>query len=49
MIEGALERNHDKIMKILADYGVPTVPVVEGDNIMKTYKQNKKQLQKQGD
>lgn len=49
MIEGALDRNHDKIMQILADYGVPTVPVVEGDNIMKTYKENKKQLRKQGD
>ena len=49
MIEGALDRNQDKIMKILADYGVPTVPVVEGDNIMKTYKDNKKQLRKQGD
>lgn len=49
MIQGALDRNQDKIMKILADYGVPTVPVVEGDNIMKTYKENKKQLRKQGD
>ncbi len=49
MIQGALDRNQDKIQKILADYGVPTVPVVEGDNIMKTYKENKKQLRKQGD
>ncbi|MGJ8620381.1 MAG: quinoprotein dehydrogenase-associated putative ABC transporter substrate-binding protein [Methylophilaceae bacterium] len=49
MIQGALDRNEDKIMKILADYGVLTVPVVEGDNIMKTFKENKRQHQKNGD
>ena len=48
-IEGALERNHDKIMQILADYGVLTVPVVEGDNILKTFKANKKKHLKDGD
>jgi mxaJ protein len=34
-IDAALERNKDKIAKILADYGIPTVPVVEGDNVFK--------------
>ena len=29
MINGALERNKDKIAKIMADYGIPTVPVVD--------------------
>ncbi|MDG1453077.1 MAG: quinoprotein dehydrogenase-associated putative ABC transporter substrate-binding protein [Methylophilaceae bacterium] len=48
-IQGALDRNHDKIMQILADYGVPTVPVVEGDNIIKTFKENKKNKLKSGD
>lgn len=42
MIQGALDRNKDKIQKILADYGVLTVPVIGGDNIMKTFKENKK-------
>ncbi|HEY0561851.1 MAG TPA: quinoprotein dehydrogenase-associated putative ABC transporter substrate-binding protein [Methylophilus sp.] len=34
-IDAALERNKDKIAKILADYGIPTVPVVEGDSVFK--------------
>lgn len=42
MIQGALDRNKDKIQEILADYGVLTVPVIDGDNIMKTFKANKK-------
>lgn len=42
MIQGALDRNKDKIQKILTDYGVLTVPVIGGDNIMKTFKENKK-------
>ena len=37
MINAALERNQDKIMKILDDYGIPHVPVVEGDSLMKSY------------
>lgn len=48
MIQGALDRNQDKIQAILADYGVLTVPVVDGDNIMKTFKNNKKNRNKQG-
>jgi mxaJ protein len=35
MINEALERNKDKIANILAEYGIPTVPVVEGDNVFK--------------
>ena len=35
LINEALERNKDKIAKILADYGIPTVPVVEGDTVFK--------------
>ncbi|MDI1309645.1 MAG: quinoprotein dehydrogenase-associated putative ABC transporter substrate-binding protein [Methylotenera sp.] len=38
MIQGALDRNQDKIMKILDDYGIPHVPVVEGDSLMNSYK-----------
>jgi mxaJ protein len=33
LIQGALDRNKDKIEKILDDYGVPHVPVVEGDKL----------------
>jgi mxaJ protein len=35
MIQGALDRNHDKILKILDDYGIPHVPIVEDDDIAK--------------
>jgi mxaJ protein len=35
LINEALGRNKDKIAKILADYGIPTVPVVEGDTVFK--------------
>ena len=37
MIQGALDRNQDKIMKILDDYGIPHVAVVEGDSLQKVY------------
>ena len=33
MIQGALDRNQAKIIKILDDYGIPHVPVVLGDKI----------------
>jgi len=33
MIQGALDRNQDKILKILDDYGIPHKPVVLGDKI----------------
>ncbi len=35
MINEALARNKDKIDQILAEYGIPTVPVVDGDNVFK--------------
>ncbi len=35
LINQALERNKDKIDAILKDYGIPTVPVVEGDSVYK--------------
>ena len=41
-IEGALERNHDAIMKILDDYGIPHVAVVEGDSVEKVYRKDMK-------
>ena len=34
-IDAALERNKDKIDKILAEYGVPHVPVIADDSIVK--------------
>ncbi|MDP1657968.1 MAG: quinoprotein dehydrogenase-associated putative ABC transporter substrate-binding protein [Methylotenera sp.] len=37
LIQGALDRNQDKINKILDDYGVPHVAVVEGDSLAKSY------------
>ena len=38
MIQGALDRNQDKIMKILDEYSIPHVPVVDGDSLMNSYK-----------
>jgi len=38
MIQGALDRNHDKIIKILDDYGIPHVAVVDGDSLQKVYR-----------
>ena len=37
MIQGALDRNQDKINKILDDFGIPHVAIVDGDDIIKTY------------
>lgn len=34
-LNAAIERNKDKIAQILVDYGIPTVPVVEGDTVFK--------------
>lgn len=39
MIQGALDRNQDKINKILDDYGIPHVAVVEGDSLTKVYRE----------
>jgi mxaJ protein len=33
MIQGALDRNQDKILKILDDYGIPHKPVVLGEKV----------------
>ncbi|MDO9392699.1 MAG: quinoprotein dehydrogenase-associated putative ABC transporter substrate-binding protein, partial [Methylotenera sp.] len=38
LIQGALDRNQDKINKILDDFGIPHVAVVEGDSVMKVYR-----------
>jgi len=35
VINAALARNKDKIAQILADYGIPTVPVLAGDSVFK--------------
>jgi mxaJ protein len=37
LIQGAIDRNQAKIIKILDDYGIPHVPVVEGDSLQKVY------------
>ena len=37
MIQDAIDRNQAKIIKILDDYGIPHVPVVEGDSLQKVY------------
>ncbi len=39
-IDAALERNKDKIEQILNEYGVPHVPVVEGDSVSINKKAN---------
>ncbi len=40
LIQGALDRNQDKINQILDEYGVPHVPVVEGDTLMNAYRKS---------
>lgn len=46
LIDAALERNKDKINKILDDFGIPHVPVVEGDSLMKVYRKGNKKIEK---
>ena len=46
-IQGALDRNQDKINQILDDYGVPHVPVVAEDDINTLYKKQTRQKSKQ--
>ena len=41
LIDAAIDRNQDKINKILDDYGIPHVPVVTGDSVMKVYEQDR--------
>ena len=43
LIQASLDRNKDKIEKILADYGIPTVPVVLGDSAEKKSRANSDQ------
>ncbi len=38
LIQGALDRNQDKINKILDDYGIPHVAIVDGDSVEKVYR-----------
>lgn len=50
MIQAALDRNKDKIEKILDEYGIPHVPVVEGDSIEKSYRATRgKQVEKKSE
>jgi mxaJ protein len=49
LIQGALDRNQDKILKILDEYGIPHVPVVEGDSVVKVYKEGSKKTKNGGD
>lgn len=45
-LNAAIDRNQDKINKILDDYGIPHVAVVEGDSIVKVYRQDIKAQEK---
>jgi mxaJ protein len=47
-IQAALDRNQDKINKILDDFSIPHVPVVEGDSLEKVYRQDIKKSNKNG-
>jgi len=49
LIQGALDRNQDKILKILDDYGIAHVPVVDGDSVMKVYRKSNTKKQNGGD
>jgi len=50
LIQGALDRNQDKINQILDEYGIPHVPVVEGDSLTKVYRKgNVKNKETRGD
>lgn len=46
LIDAALVRNKDKIDKILDDFGIPHVAVVEGDSLMKVYRKGTKKVDK---
>lgn len=41
LINAAIDRNQDKINKILDDYGIPHVAIVDGDSVMKIYEQDR--------
>jgi mxaJ protein len=40
-IQAVLDRRQADILKILDDYGIPHVPVVEGDSVIKAYEDSK--------
>ncbi len=40
LIQEAIDRNQVAIMKILDDFGIPHVPVVDGDSVVKVYKED---------
>ncbi|MBC7786322.1 MAG: quinoprotein dehydrogenase-associated putative ABC transporter substrate-binding protein [Methylophilaceae bacterium] len=46
IIQEALDRNQDKIFKILDDYGIPHVPVIDGDSLEKIYRKDMKEIEK---
>jgi mxaJ protein len=49
LIQAAIDRNQEKIMKILDDYGIPHVPVVDGDSVQKVYRQSNTKSKNAGD
>jgi len=46
IIQEALDRNQDKIFKILDDYGIPHVAVIDGDSLEKIYRKDMKEIEK---
>ena len=46
IIQAALDRNQDKIFKILDDYGIPHVAVIDGDSVEKVYRKDMKEIEK---
>lgn len=48
LIQASLDRNQDKILKILDDFGIAHVPVVVDDSVMKVYRQAKPQAATEG-
>ena len=46
LIDASLVKNKDKINKILDDFGIPHVAVVEGDSLMKVYRKGGKKVEK---
>ena len=41
LIDASIIKNQDKINKILDDYGIPHVAIVEGDSVMKVYEKDR--------
>jgi len=49
LIQESLDRNQAAIMKILDDYGIPHVAVIEGDSVQKVYRQDMEKAKKSRD